>query len=439
MNKPSETSTTWLWALLLAVELVVYGGHYVAYCFPEGRICDFYQDWQSVQFLLQGQSIYSPLAGPAERMFRGVKWADLHYGAFNPHPPAAILACCPPGMLPYAQGAMAWNLVSVYFVLLALMTLARESGVAVGLRQWIIGLALLLPASPMLQQVFHAQNNGVALLLIVMAWAAQRKGFQDTAGICLGLATALKLIPGLLFLFFLLKRQRRAVAVGVAAFLAAQAVAWLILGSDEFLAFLRNLGPHTARFRAGWLNSSLVGLFARLFEPSAVLPGHVPLRPMPYATEAAAYGCGLLLVAATAWRQRLALTPPQNDLAFGLWTTAMLLVSPLTWDHYLLLAMPALFLLWRWLPEGAGWATAYAAVVFLLWLHPILVWEPLIDGGFERGRAQPWQSLTLISYKHWGLWLLYALQWAALKRPGGRREPRAEDLFSGRSQAASAR
>src|SRR5262249_38817781 len=150
-------------------------------------------------------------------------------------------------------------------------------GVTLGLKERLVGLALLLPCSPLLQQTWHSQNNALILVLLSLTWILQRKEHDEAAGLRLGAATAIKLSPGLLFLFFLLQGRLRAVAAGVVAFGLMQGLAWFLFGGDDFVFFVNHLGPHTERFRAAWLNSSLVGFWSRLSESSPLTPGNVPL------------------------------------------------------------------------------------------------------------------------------------------------------------------
>jgi hypothetical protein len=89
----------------------------------------------------------------------------------------------------------------------------------------------------------------------------------------------------------------------------------------------------------------------------------------------------------------------------------MLLVSPITWDHYFLLLLLPLAVLWPQLPPKRGWRCAWGAILVLLCLNPKLVWDRTIAGPGELlgGVAQPIHAATVLSYQCYTLLALFAL------------------------------
>lgn len=416
----ARNTPAWLaWLLLGLAALLVFGPQFAALLRPGNLVRDFFQDYTSARFHATGISPYASLEGEYQRQFGKVgddrRW---HYGRANPHAPASLLPVLPLAAFDYPTAALYWNLFNLACIAGALLLIAGELKWPTGLAGLLLTVAVLLPFSPLYGQVLHAQNNGVVLLLLVWFWSCLRHGKDEAAGLFLGLATALKLLPGLLLIYLLLRRRWLALAWATLAFGGMQVLAWFLFGTADFRFWLEHLAPHTAEFRTGWLNQSLHGYWARLWEPSVKVPGSVPLLQAPWVGQILAYGFSLGLV--------LLLVPPtlrptgDDDRVVGLWVTTMLLVSPLTWDHYLLLALLPLAILWNRLPDGTGWAVAFGAVVSLLWLHPAYVWNRLVPGGFAHGTALPWQSATFISYKFFGLLLLFAIQWKLLPREPAR-------------------
>src|SRR5262249_47187822 len=133
------------------------------------------------------------------------------------------------------------------------------------------------------------------------------------------------------------------------------------------------------KFHCGWNNHSLTGIWAKLFAPaleesaagqteSTGLPSDTssydcldatpvyrtrPLWHSPATAAAGAAACQALVVVpllVLVWRSG---SPGQCDLAFGLALTAMLLVSPLTWEHYFLLLLVPWVLVWVRLPASS--------------------------------------------------------------------------------------
>jgi hypothetical protein len=431
MKRAEPGTTLLLCALLAGAMLLWFGRENVELLLATNRVRDLFQDWASLRLWLDGESIYAPLEDSAAREFPGLVWPGLPYGIHNPHPPASLLPVLPLAPLPFQTAALVWNLISLALLICALLIVARELDVRLEPKHALLALALMLAASPLLQQIAHAQNNLLTLFLIVLAWALARRGRDGWAGASLGVAAAIKLLPALLFLVFIVERRWRLVCAGVAAFASLQCVAAALFGTGVFVQWLENLPPHAARFRMGWLNQSIQGFVARLFERSPMLPGVKPVVESALASQLIGTALSLLLVGVTAWRQRRTRGRQSDDVIFGLWTTTMLLVAPLTWDHYLLLATLPLLLTWHNLPDAPGWAFAFGAVVFLFCLHPLVVWNQLIPGGFAQGAAEPWQSATMVSYKHWGLWLLWGMQFRLA------RQLRTRESDRGRLQAPS--
>src|SRR5262249_37239884 len=146
----------------------------------------------------------------------------------------------------------------------------------------------------------------------------------------------------------------------------------------------------------------LVGLFIRVFDPEtppmpSATDGEVPdatdshvvvdstevyrTIPLLRSPPLAQLGIGLsrLILAAicawVAWRSRSRL---QADLAFGLSLVAMLLISPITWDHYLLVLLVAWALIWVRLPGAALARGLFLAISAVLWAMPPLIWRAVL-------------------------------------------------------------
>jgi hypothetical protein len=261
-------------------------------------------------------------------------------------------------------------------------------------------VALLAVCYPFWHQMVHGNLNLLLLALLTATWAATRAGRPGWAGAALGTAAALKLFPAFLAVYFLARREWKVLKVAAATFAALTLLTAAILGTEAYRTYLGEVLPGSgARYRAAWFNLSLAGFWAKLFDPQAGDRGmHVtPLlasRPLAHAAFAASAAVVVAVVAQSAARAR---SRPAADLAFGLALLGMLLVSPITWEHYLLLLPLLLAVLWQRLPplEGVRWV--YGAAVVLLWLPPIGVMEhamtllgeePKVGAGWSAGPVQ---------------------------------------------------
>jgi hypothetical protein len=113
-----------------------------------------------------------------------------------------------------------------------------------------------------------------------------------------------------------------------------------------------------------------------------------------------------MLIGITAWTVRRDASGCRSDLTYALAVTAMLLISPVCWDHYLLLLLIPLAIIWMELP-----ASAYARALLLLSLLAIWLGYPVVWTLFDlNGRvATPIQSLAVLSYQFYALLGLFGL------------------------------
>src|SRR5947209_20367650 len=89
----------------------------------------------------------------------------------------------------------------------------------------------------------------------------------------------------------------------------------------------------------------------------------------------------------------------------------MLLVSPISWDHYFVLLFLSLVLLWRELPAGGAGRRVFWVLVALVWLTPMAYWQPLIGATMSdwmTRTALPWQTATALSVQCYALLGVFA-------------------------------
>ena len=201
--------------------------------------------------------------------------------------------------------------------------------------------------------------------------------------------------------------------------------------------------PAIQWFRVGWNNDSIWGFWSRLFDPA---PEHLrdrsltePLYYSPTLATSLSLASCLALIGVLAWVVRGEATSRQDDLTFSLAATAMLLVSPICWEHYLLLLLVPLAVVWVELPP-----TRFARALFLVILLAFWLGYPLMWTAFDlNGRtAKPLHSLTVLSYQFYALLAFFALGAAgAAARPRPRRPLRpgtSGHLGSGRGRDGDA-
>lgn len=360
------------WVMLLALAIFAYGSGFAReLTAPGNNIADFFQEWASAKNYFTGRAIYTPQ--------RETALAYLNYSArpqdffveINGHPPTAVIIALPFGLLSYGSAFLLWNWLSVAALTASAILILRETGIRFS--RWAILPALTLAiGNPLLQHIACGQLGTLLLLLITVAWVADRRGYTATAGALLAVATAVKLFPGFLFLYFMLKGKWRAVVAGGLTFVAAIGLTLAILGPQAFEDYVKYAMPEVGKYRRTWANASLDGFWIRLL--SAESDRTIPLvagRVLPrvaYAVSAA------IVVGVTSLVVRRSRTKESNDLAFGLQLVAMLLVSPITWDHYFLLLTLPTILVVHYLASNDRLRLLLAPTMFILWLNPLFMW-----------------------------------------------------------------
>jgi hypothetical protein len=324
----------------------------------------------------------------------------------NAHPPTSVLLLAPFGYLDYPDAVLVWNLLSLAALGVSLWLIARAEQVQLPLWAVFPALTVLLLCNPLRQQIYLGQFNLVLLLLFVGIWRAARSEHAALAGSLLGLATVLKLFPGFLFLYFALRRQWKVLGVGVATAAVLTAITVAVMGTEPFRAYVVEVLPTNERCQSGWKNASVTGLWKKLFDP-ATLEEHVePLTRSPALARLAALLSAAAVVGLLLHATRRASTPRQHDLTLGLAVLAMLMLSPIAWDHYFLMLFLPLSLIVARMPQERLSQAVFLFLAAVLWFDPENWYPSFIPGGRE-GMAVPWQTATVLSFQCYALVGLY--------------------------------
>ena len=308
------------------------------------------------------------------RVYRGAVrwWLDGRplYDFVRPHtekgftyPPFAVLC-----LLPLAIGTetTATVLLTAVSAVLVVLTTWWLVGPVARRRGWppafAVGLAvpLVVAMEPVRETLGWGQIDLVVATLVLGDVVALNRG-RRWAGVGIGLATAIKLTPGVFVVYLAVTKRWRAAAVAAGAFLAATLLGAAVDPSASVRYWTRTLWQ-TGRVGppADPNDQSLLGLLARVAAPR-------PASTVLWAALAAA------VLAAGLWRAAR-LHRRGDDLAgFVVTGVAGCLISPISWVHHLYWVVPAVVVL----IDGGAWAAAAAAVLVwaafagsLIWLFP---------------------------------------------------------------------
>ena len=424
----SVERTTWIWALVVFVVGFFQIPAFIEALWPrQDVLSDFYQDWASARNYLTGLPIY---ADHRETIPRYVGQVDpLSFSnRVNAHPPSSVLPLILLARLDYRTALLVWNLASLALLGLSLYVVARGVGLLLSVWKVCAGSALLLLCRPLLQQLFHGQWNLLLLALLTGSWAAGRSGRPAWAGTLVGVAAAIKLFPAFLFLYFGLRRQWVALFAGALTLVLLSGFTMMILGAESYRYYVQDVVPRLHKFRTSWFNASLLGFWTKLFDPATREERVEPLYRSAAAARVAILASWLGVLAVLTASVRRAQTRVQFDHAFGVATTGMLLLSPITWDYaFLLLLVPAT-LLWVDPPRSEAGKLLLILALAGLWFWQKPLCSLMIPGGVSQGVAQPLHTVTVISYPCYSLVVLLLL--GASRAVDDRRDPPTPGILS---------
>lgn len=285
---------------------------------PDQRLVDLDVYRTGGLSVLRGQPLYAMLTQPPQLL------------AFT-YPPAAALFAVPLALVPWPAAQLAW--VPFVYVPLAVVIwyafapLLRRSG---RMRPAVFALVFAACAYlfPLRDEMRFGQVDMVLLGLAVADCAARRPRWPR--GALVGLATAIKLVPGVFIVYLWLSGRRRAALTAALVALACTVGAWLLL-PDDSVTYWRSaiLDPGRLGSNAGTSDQSLRGLLLRAFLPET-LPGLI------WVAVAAA-----VAVAGFALARRLARDSREME-AIAVAALAGVLASPVSWIHHYVVVVVAI-------------------------------------------------------------------------------------------------
>jgi alpha-1,2-mannosyltransferase len=239
------------------------------------------------------------------------------------YPPVSAILGVPLTWVPWRTAQIAW-MTMIYLPLgiviwLAFRPLLARAGryAPAVLAALLAGCALL---TPMRQEVGYGQIDIFLVALCTVDCTARRTWWPR--GALIGLATAVKLVPGVFIIYLLITGRRKAAGVAALSFAAWTGLAWLVAPADSAAYWTsavfnaHRLGPNAI---SG--NQSLRGVLLRAFFPA----------PPPTAVWIA-----LVLVVAAAGFAAARRAWQRGFQVGGVAITGLLaaLLSPVAWIHH---------------------------------------------------------------------------------------------------------
>jgi alpha-1,2-mannosyltransferase len=314
----------------------------------------------------------------------------LHYI----YPPFFAVLILPIALLPVAAAAAVWYVISVALLLIGLRSVIRlvaPDGKPATVH--LLWAPLLISADPILGTLTRGQLGILMFACSVGALSLHRRKQSFAAGFIVAFATVIKMYTGLLGIYFLVRRDWRAVWGAVTgAFLCGMAVPALALGPRQTLVawrewidaviapFFRSGGTDTPLYRELHnlefaRNQSLVATLTHLSDlftgaQSAVEPHWVRVT-MSVVTVLA------LLALILVWRRKEGDSRYRPIFSWALAVMWGMLLVPVAWTHYFVMLILPLTAIVGYLlrePHDAAWRTlraTFGATVVLASLYTL--------------------------------------------------------------------
>lgn len=386
----------------------------LAVSFDNARITDFPVDMiiyrDGVRAFLGGDELYSvPMrAGDLELPFI--------------YPPFGALVLVPLtvfGWMDDYQAGVIMNLGSSLLILLCLYLVLRAVLRDVDPRTRLAVTAAAWPFAQLLEPVWlnasFAQINVVIMALVVLDLVPRRRWLPQ--GWLIGVAAAIKLSPLAMLLYFLLRRDFRAIFTAGVSFLlmtlAAAAIRW-----DATVEFFTSVllgmgtGSEFGVDPSYTSNSSLKAMLMRWFPTEESLDANGLLLNIVWLVLA------LLVIILGGW---LMVALMHRDMHIDAWLVnalIMLLISPVSWSHHwawMALLLPVA--LWRW--AGALGRPIFLGVVLSVWGLLMLTEPPKwwFGDGVDVHSLSLWQTFLVSDYVWLALLTMGALALALRRVP----------------------
>jgi glycosyl transferase family 87 len=254
--------------------------------------------------------------------------------SFCDNTPGWVVLLSPFGALPERVSYWIWITCQLLALITTVVMLAREIRPPPEPATLLAAAALALLYPPVHVTLHGAQPGMLLLTVVAGAWLCDRKRLPAGAGLMLALGALLKAYPGAVGGYFLFRRRWRALGWAVAFSLAGIA----LTGVGRWREFLARAPVSSGitlsqpRMLGVWPN--VAETLGQLFCPAGGCGLWIPTLAITLTIDLA------IICAAAAATVRAPDEGNADGLCFGLWTAVALLLSPMSWDHEMVLLIP---------------------------------------------------------------------------------------------------
>ncbi|NQS96857.1 MAG: DUF2029 domain-containing protein [candidate division Zixibacteria bacterium] len=262
-----------------------------------------------------------------------------------------------------------WVLINQVILIFTFYFLFKYFSIKLYSVESVLVLFIFLNFYPLFYTLMEGQVN--ILLLFLVAWSLWlfKRRVDWAAGLLLGLAVGIKIVPAFLLFYFLWKRNWQVVIFGVIGFFATLIISAAGAGSEIVLSyFTQQLPKYGAVPRPEVFNQSINGFFSRLFTSTDSSNGWIYSPFTAGILTKISSVIVLIMTLIFTWGKSGRCSMNWN-LGLGIFIVTMLMISSWTMEHLLIfLYIPYLIVLLGYFRnEGIAFKTALIfAVLFII-------------------------------------------------------------------------
>lgn len=250
----------------------------------------------------------------------------------NLNPPTFTLLISPIAKLNFNIALTIWSILSLLSGLISTLLIYKTS---TNKKSTVLSSAFIVLAYfsffPIFANFRYGQVGLFLLLILTLAWLAQRQEKSILSGVLISLAISIKPFIGLFILSFLFFRMWKVFfsCIGSLAIILLSSLA--IVGIGEYETYFRVL--KTVDWLSTNWNASIPGFFARILGGTS----YPSMFDYPWAAKLASLFFSFIVVICiyvAGHRLRAMDCKEKSDMLFSITIPAMLLTSPLGWLYY---------------------------------------------------------------------------------------------------------
>ncbi len=253
------------------------------------------------------------------------------------YPPCFVLFLSPLAYLSFKQAALVWLLLNHVLFFAGLILLMKAMSRKYSFYQWVTLIFVCMNFTPLFVDYLIGQSNIILFFFLSSGLYFYRSNRDIYAGIALAMAVIIKVIPMLLVVYMLWKRNYKVFSSAILAVLFICIYSLLFFDIELYSWYVKFMVEQTL-LDASHDNNSLTGFFSRMLIHSPWTTGvfHNPgvLR------LCIRLSCGfMLLLFLYVTRKKIRRSDPLVLHEYGLGIITMLLVSKMTTTPYLVMML----------------------------------------------------------------------------------------------------